>query len=96
MSKKQKQVKKPYDQLFIYSAILLILFLTIFNINKHLSTKTVLGTSTTNEPQNTAALNERLFWEDFVEKNPSYIPGWIELGRMDKVREIDPNYELGN
>lgn len=96
MSKKQKQVKKPYDQLFIYIAILLILILTIFNINKHLSTKTVLGTSTTNELQNTATLNERLFWEDFVEKNPSYIPGWIELGRMDKVREIDPNYELGN
>jgi len=36
--------------------------------------------------------NEKFFWEEFQKINPTYIDGWIELGRLDKVKEIDPNY----
>ena len=37
---------------------------------------------------------EEKFWQEFLDKNPNYIPGWIEIGRNDKVKEIDPNYLL--
>jgi hypothetical protein len=41
----------------------------------------VLGVSTDNK-----------YFEELVTKYPTYIDGWIELGRMDKVYEIDPNF----
>ncbi|HTK03725.1 MAG TPA: hypothetical protein VL401_03100 [Alphaproteobacteria bacterium] len=74
-------------ELLIYVTIIFILLLTAININKFLQPKKqVLGIET----QNT----EREFWRDFVEKHPNYIPGWIELGDLDKIKQIDPNYPL--
>lgn len=74
--------KELNNLLYIIFAVL-ILLLSIFNLQK-LKRKeivTVLGTETNN-----------LFWEDLVAKHPTYIDGWVELGKMDKVSEIDPNY----
>lgn len=74
--------KELNNLLYIIFAVL-ILLLSIFNLQK-LKRKeivTVLGTETNN-----------LFWEDLVAKHPTYIDGWVELGRFDKVSEIDPNY----
>lgn len=70
-------------------AILAVLFLASVNIKNFISPKKVLGTETSEE---TDASQEKIFWENFLNKNPDYIPGWIEVGRMDKVKEIDPNY----
>ncbi|HCR36043.1 hypothetical protein A2130_04370 [Candidatus Woesebacteria bacterium GWC2_33_12] len=73
--------KELNDLLYITFAILIIL-LSISNLQnlKRREIK-VLGAET-----------NTVFWEDFMTKHPTYIDGWIELGRMDKVREIDPNY----
>ncbi len=73
-----------------YLSILVVLFLSAFNIGHYTSKEKVLGTNI----ESTQKQEEIDFWEDFLEKNPSYIPGWIEIGRLDKVKEIDPNYFL--
>lgn len=75
--------------ILICIAILVILLLASVNIKNFLSPKKVLGTETGDE---TEFSQDRAFWESFLNKNPDYIPGWIEVGRMDKVKEIDPNY----
>lgn len=68
--------------LYITSAILVIL-LSMFNLqNINKKQVKVLGAETNNS-----------FWEDFMQKHSTYIDGWIELGRIDKVNEIDPNYQ---
>ncbi len=36
------------------------------------------------------------FWNKFLNDNPNYIPGWLEIGRVDKVNELDPNYLISN
>ncbi len=78
--------KKNYDNELIYllgiTASVLILLLSLFNL-QHSSKKNVevLGTSI-----------ESTYWEDLLTKYPTYIDGWVEIGRMDKVKEIDPNW----
>lgn len=81
-----KRVNKVAKELFIYVFLLFILLLTSINIGNYLAPKEtkVLGSETENK--------EEVFWQDFLNKNPDYIPGWIEMGRTDKVTEIDPNY----
>lgn len=92
MKKKSKKLKSNIEQIIIYTAVLIALLLTAFNLQNYLGNKKVLGVSVSTVSENLESVSDRLFWEDIVEKNPTYIPGWIELGRMDKVREIDPNY----
>lgn len=73
--------KELYNLLYITFAFL-ILLLSMYNLqNLQHDEPLVLGTSTDNK-----------FFEDLVSKYPTYIDGWVELGRMDKVYEIDPNY----
>lgn len=86
--KKRRQV---YKELIIYLGLLLLMVLSSFSIYNFLKINTVLGISTTQmQEQNLADGKE--FWTDFLSRNPSYIPGWIEIGRTDRVKEIDPNY----
>jgi len=92
MKKGNKKINSNIEHIIIYTAILLILLLTAFNLQGYLGEKKVLGASIVQAADNFKPQADRAFWEDFVNKNPNYIPGWIELGRMDKVREIDPNY----
>ncbi len=75
-------------ELLIYTFILFLLVLTSANLTNYLEPKKidVLGAETQNQ--------DEVFWNDFLTKNPNYIPGWIEIGRLDKVTEIDPNYLL--
>jgi hypothetical protein len=82
-----KWVNKIALDLFMFVAALFILFLTATNIENYLAPKEVLGAETQVDTTEN-------FWQDFLIKNPNYIPGWIEIGRVDKVKEIDPNYEL--
>lgn len=64
--------------------ILLISFFNLSQIKKRAEVK-ILGAKTDNS-----------FWIDFVAKHPTYRDGWIELGRIDKIKEIDPNYKRFN
>ena len=82
-----KKVNKAARQLLIFVAVLLVLLLSAANIESYQAPKKVLGTETQ------VNLDDK-FWEEFLNKNPGYIPGWIEIGRTDKIKEIDPNYEL--
>jgi len=82
-----KKVNQAAKQLLIFTAIIFILLLTSTNIGSYLTPKKVLGVETQID------LEEK-FWQEFLDKNPNYIPGWIEIGRNDKVKEIDPNYLL--
>jgi hypothetical protein len=82
-----KRVNQAARQLLIFTAIIFILLLASANIGSYLTPKKVLGVETQ------VNLDEK-FWQEFLDKNPNYIPGWIEIGRNDKVKEIDPNYLL--
>jgi len=82
-----KEVNKVAVELFIFVSALFVLLLTSININNYLTPKKVLGAET-------QVNSTDKFWQDFLNKNPDYIPGWMEIGRTDKVKEIDPNYLL--
>ena len=70
---------------FLYvSSSVLVLLLSLLNIQSLNSHKPkVLGVQVADDSK---------FWQEFLEKHPTYIDGWIELERFDKVSEIDPNY----
>jgi len=77
-------MQKELNYLLKINLIIIVLLLSFFNLtllNKH-ETK-VLGETIDNS-----------YWEELVAKNPTYRDGWIELGRMDMVRQIDPNFSL--
>ena len=80
-----KRVNNAARQLLVFVAALLVLLLSAVNIEGYLSPKKVLGAET-------QVNSDDKFWQDFLNKNPDYIPGWMEMGRVDKVKEIDPNY----
>lgn len=80
-----KRVNKVAFELLIFVSALLVLVLTAVNIKSYQTPKKVLGAE--------VQINSTdKFWQDFLTQNPDYIPGWIETGRIDKVKEIDPNY----
>ncbi len=89
------KIQNRYIELGVGVGILLVLLLTSINISNYLYPEKVLGVSS----RDTLGKNlsdETKFWEDFLIDNPEYIPGWVELGRLDKVEKIDPNYFLVN
>lgn len=73
-------------KLIVYLGVLILLVLTALNIHNYLAPQVVLGAET----ENTATS----YWSDLLTKHPNYIPGWIEMGDFQKVRQIDPNYFL--
>ena len=81
-----KRVNNVAVELFVFVAALFLLLLSAVNIDRYQAPKKVLGVET-------QVNSEDKFWEEFLNKNPDYIPGWIEIGRVDKVKEIDPNYQ---
>lgn len=83
--KSVQKIKVVYPLLFLYVLMVFLLTLTSINVTNYFAPKKVLGIETqTKSPQD--------FWEGFTKTNPNYIPGYIELGQTEKVREIDPNY----
>lgn len=82
MAKKKDFSEDLHTLLYINLAVI-ILFLTLFNILNINNKKSVevLGATTDNT-----------YWEEIVIKHPTYRDAWVELGRMDKVEEIDPNF----
>jgi hypothetical protein len=82
-----KRVNQAAIELLIFVAVLFVLVLSAANIENYQTPKKVLGAETQ------VGSNDK-FWQDFLIKSPNYIPAWIEIGRTDKVKEIDPNYLL--
>jgi hypothetical protein len=83
-----KKVNNAAIEIFFYILFLFILLLASINIDTYLKPVDVdvkvLGAETQNK--------EDIFWQNFLSKHPDYIPGWIEIERIDKANEIDPNY----
>lgn len=80
-------LKQPAIYIFFYVAVITLLLLSALNIENYLAPKEVLGVET-EKP------SSEEFWSKFLTENPDYVPGWIELERWDKVKQIDPNYLL--
>ena len=86
-----KKVNEAAIEVFILTSIIFVLLLTSINIKNYFMPKKVLGAETQANPETSSGQSD--FWNKFLTENQNYIPGWIELGRMDKVKEIDPNWE---
>ena len=84
---KQKS-KENYRVYFIhYSyclAIIALLILTSVNINKFINSQKVLGAAVDVTPLQ----NEKSYWQNLVNQNPTYIDAYLELAKID--------IELGN
>lgn len=82
MAKKKYDFRQELINLIYINLAILVILLSIFNLQtKKKNQVTVLGAS-----------NDLAYWEELVKKHPTYRDAWIELGRMDKAEEIDPNY----
>lgn len=87
MSKTEKN-KILKNLVFIYICVFFILLLSALNIHAYSTItyeKDVLGA-------NTAQENDLSFWFTFLEENPEYIPGWIEIGDSTTALSLDPNF----
>lgn len=79
---KKKNFDKDLESLLYINIAALIIILSMFNLlNMNKKQVKVLGIKSDNS-----------YWTEFVIKHPTYRDAWVELGRMDKVKEIDPNY----
>lgn len=94
MSSPVRKIKhKIYIELVICVASILILVLTSINITSYLGNKKVLGAETSNPGTKTSS-DDTAFWQDFLTKNPDYIPGWVEIGNTAEAKKIDPNFNF--
>jgi hypothetical protein len=94
--------KRSLVHFFYCSAVIFLLSLTIFNLNLFFQPKKVLGITNSDR----ILVQQRNFWKDFLSHNSSYIEGWLELSRIEKILgnieasleakkkayEIDPNF----
>ncbi|MEK7536768.1 MAG: hypothetical protein AAB559_03260 [Patescibacteria group bacterium] len=75
-------MQKELNNLLIINLVIIVLLLSIFNLQSLKKNEIkVLGTTIDNS-----------FWEEMTKNHPTYRDAWIELGRMDVVKQIDPNY----
>lgn len=90
--------------LFAVSLLFSVLTLITFNVQTISVSKRVLGAQTVAVR---AAEKEREFWFNFLNENPTYLEGWVELAVLEydegnveaaeeyylKAKSIDPNSE---
>lgn len=77
------------NQFYLYLSILFLLAISALCLKIYSNPIKVLGASS----RDTQIQTNIEYWNSFLIENPNYIPGWIEIGRIDKVMEIDPNYQ---
>ena len=81
--------KKVIKEFATLAGAVIIILLSIYNIYSYFENKKVLGISTVEvSTQNT----KKAFWDNFLSKNPDYIPGLIKMGEVNKAKQVDPNY----
>ena len=82
-----KKVNTLIPELFASLSIVFLLALSSVNLEKYFTPTEVLGVDIDEQ-------GNEIFWNEFLSKNPDYIPGWIEIGKWERVIEIDPNFLL--
>lgn len=92
--------------LLTYILLIVVLFLSVLNLNSYYSRQFVLGAET--EDTKPDYSKETDYWLSFLESHPTYIEGWIRLGDIEKVNgdlnkasyyydqasKIDPNWVI--
>lgn len=91
-----KSVQKKSVSLFFLLSLfaLFVLAISANNLTQYFANQKVLGIQIQVDETEKQTQEEERFWREFLAKNPDYIPGWIEIGNLEKVKEIDPNYFL--
>ena len=81
---KKTSFKKQLIFLCSCCAVVLLLFVAGANLENFLDSKRVLGLKTQNQKYEQQLLKEqKLYWENFLAKNPTYLDGWIELANIE-------------
>jgi hypothetical protein len=103
-----KKISKAILYYFFCCMVISLLFLTGENLRSYFSQEQVLGTETIKQiRKNNELIQEKVYWENVIYQNPSYLPGYIELINLDielknrnsaiinliKARQINPNSE---
>jgi hypothetical protein len=85
-AKKSETINKAVIDILIFTSVVFVLLLTFVNVKNYFTPKKVLGAETQVDPT-------QKFWEDFLTKNPNYLPGLKETGNIEEIKKIDPNWE---
>ena len=102
-----QKIKPKLTQSIILALVLIITtiglantFILTIKSKQSINEKSVLGTTTETN-------SRRVFWQDFLSKQPNYLPGWIELYKLEiennnyedaiksfeKIKTLAPNLE---
>lgn len=88
---KSKKFDSFYVFFFTRLFVLLLLLLTVINLNNIFENKKVLGVKI-----DTSSVNEqKMYYEKIVKENPTYMDGYIELAKISSFlgdRESEKNY----
>jgi len=68
--------------------IILTLSASLINLNVSLKKNRSSAIPTTQNNPNEILLQKKVFWENFLQKNPTYQDGWLQLAKI--------NHKLGN
>jgi hypothetical protein len=86
---KKNHLKNGFLHLCSCCAICLILVVTSSNINLFIRNKKILGAKTDiTQTKESNLATKKVYWESFLNSNPTYQDGWINLAKTD--------FELGN
>lgn len=83
-----KKESDPYalNYFFYITFAIIVLLLCLFNLQKNKAVETkVLGIQTKSDDLN-------IFWTKFLDLHPDYLPGLEEVGNLEKIQQLDPNY----
>ena len=102
-----KTARKKFASIFFtYFAVCILLALSVFNLKLYFRTNQEVFSQVLGEKSDKLE-NDKLFWQEFVFDNPTYLDGWImltkvnlELGNLEeakaaleKARTLNPNSE---
>lgn len=93
---------------FSFGIFLIIFSLSFFNLVRYSTASTKVKKVRGVKIENNAQVDlwgQKLFWQSFLNSHPDYLPGWLELAKIEvqlenpaaasqaliKAREIDPN-----
>ena len=105
MPKSKKNTNNKFIEVFEFVSILIILFLTSFNLSNYSNTNNVLGASTENINNIDAKI---IYLENVVKENPLYFDAYTELFKLnidnnniknaekylDILKTINPNSQI--
>ncbi len=109
--KRKGEIKNSIVLILPICAVISIVALSLFNFVFYSTSqsKNVLGVKIETNTK-TALSDERFFWQNFLEENPTYLPGWLELAKievqlenvesaryaLEMAKSIDPNSNVVN